>query len=192
MIKDKIVLHALEAVPHAGWNMNALREAAVAMGQEAQMADALFADGVRDATRHLTSIFDAQLMTRLKLIDATPLRVRDRITKAVLIRLDLMTRYRDGLTVAMTYWARPLRTIHAAKTLWQSADAIWNWAGDTSTDYNRYTKRALLSGVMASTMLFWLQDRTPQFTATHEFLDRRIENVLTIGRAIGGRKRKAA
>jgi ubiquinone biosynthesis protein COQ9 len=76
--------------------------------------------------------------------------------------------------------------------LWRSADRIWTWAGDTATDYNHYTKRALLSGVMASTTLFWMQDNSPASAASRAFLDRRIDNVLNIGRLLGTLKKKAA
>jgi ubiquinone biosynthesis protein COQ9 len=36
--------------------------------------------------------------------------------------------------------------------LWESADALWRWAGDAATDENHYSKRAILSGVLASTI----------------------------------------
>jgi ubiquinone biosynthesis protein COQ9 len=191
-IKDKIILQALLNAPHAGWNSSALKAAAIELGHGALMVDALFADGMRDATRHVAVVFDTLLQAKLNQTNPDALRIRDRITQAVWWRLEIMTPYREGVCVALAYWARPMRTLYAAKTLWASADAIWIWAGDTATDYNRYTKRALLSGVMASTMLFWLQDRTPQFTATQDFLDRRIDNVLTLGRALSGGKRKTA
>lgn len=35
-------------------------------------------------------------------------------------------------------------------------DDIWYWAGDRSTDFNWYTKRALLAGIYTSTgLLIW-------------------------------------
>jgi ubiquinone biosynthesis protein COQ9 len=52
--------------------------------------------------------------------------------------------------------------------------------GDTSTDFNWYTKRATLSGVYGSTVLFWLGDDSPGHAATWEFLDRRIADVMQI------------
>jgi ubiquinone biosynthesis protein COQ9 len=69
-------------------------------------------------------------------------------------------------------------------------DAIWHAAGDTSTDYNFYTKRMLLAGVYSATLLFWLNDESEDFAATWAFLDRRIGEVVRIGgslgRALGG------
>ena len=51
--------------------------------------------------------------------------------------------------MAVAFWVRPMRKFEGAKLVWKTADKIWNWAGDTSSDYNYYTKRALLSAVIA-------------------------------------------
>ena len=45
---------------------------------------------------------------------------------------------------------------------------------------NWYTKRATLSGVYASTVLFWLGDDSLEHEATWAFLDRRIDDVMAI------------
>ncbi len=190
-IKDRIVLTALMEAPHAGWDMDALRAAAEACGEKPRMADALFSN-IDGATSHVSAVFDRMMMENLTAIDAGQMKVRERIATAVRTRLDLMAPYRDGLRVALSHWARPLRAVRAGGTVWRSADAIWQWAGDTATDYNRYTKRGLLSGVMASTLLFWLQDNSPGCVATRGFLDRRIENVLGIGKVLGRIKARRA
>ena len=56
----------------------------------------------------------------------------------------------------------------------------WRTIGDTSTDFNFYTKRGLLSGVYTSTMLYWFADTTEDFAETWKFLDNRIANVMQI------------
>lgn len=190
-MKEKILLQALKDAPLNGWSMDALRIAAQDMGQKPQMADALFCS-IAGATRGISDIFDAQMMDSLKNIDSENMRVRERVAKAVQIRLDLMAPYKDGLRVALSFRSRPSRSLSGAKSLWKSADQIWNWAGDTASDYNHYTKRALLSGVMASTTLFWLQDNSPAHAATKQFLERRISNVLNVGKFLGSMKKKAA
>ncbi len=69
--------------------------------------------------------------------------------------------------------------------VWQTADVIWNWAGDEAEDYNHYTKRILLSGVITATTVRWLNDKSENHHETHEFLDRRINNVLKLGQGAG-------
>lgn len=190
-LKDRIALRALRDAPHEGWTMDALRRAAENEGQKAQMAAALFT-GMDDAARHISALFDRMMMEQLVSIDTENMKVRERIACAVRTRLDIMAPYRDCLRVSMAHWARPMRSVRAAKTLWRSADQIWTWAGDTATDYNHYTKRALLSGVMASTLLYWFQDTLPASAGTRQFLDRRITNVLSVGKVIGTLRKKAA
>jgi ubiquinone biosynthesis protein COQ9 len=68
------------------------------------------------------------------------------------------------------------------RLLYDTVGAIWYAAGDTATDFNFYTKRALLAGVYAATTLYWLEDRSPGIEDTLAFLDRRISDVMTIPR----------
>ncbi|NBX65473.1 MAG: COQ9 family protein [Proteobacteria bacterium] len=187
-LKDAIALAALDDAPFDGWTMAALGRAAQNLGKPALMAEALFPEGIADATRHVTDIFDRRLMAELKGIKTQDLRVRERIALAVMTRFQIMTPYKPGLRVALAVWTNPFQAPRAAKTLWASADKIWVWAGDTATDYNHYTKRALLSGVMASGLLFWLQDQSPKGADTRAFLERRIDSVLALGRLVGRRK----
>lgn len=190
-LADRIALKALEDAPFDGWSAEALRRAAEACGQKPLIADALFPDGAAGAARHVSGIFDRLMMAKLKGTKIAEMRVRDRIALAVMTRLELMTPHRQGLKVMLSTWTNPMAAPRAAKTLWASANTIWAWAGDTATDYNRYTKRGLLAAVMVSTTLYWLQDTSPKAANTRAFLERRIENVLTIGRAIGRRKKAA-
>jgi ubiquinone biosynthesis protein COQ9 len=62
--------------------------------------------------------------------------------------------------------------------LYRTTDAIWHAAGDKSTDFNFYSKRALLGGVFSSTVLYWLNDRSEGDQATWDFLARRIDDVM--------------
>ncbi len=55
---------------------------------------------------------------------------------------------------------------------------MWRLAGDTSTDFNHYTKRMTLGAVYASTLLAWLDDDSEGCAETAAFLDRRIDNVM--------------
>jgi ubiquinone biosynthesis protein COQ9 len=57
---------------------------------------------------------------------------------------------------------------------------IWRAIGDTSTDFNFYTKRGLLSGVLTSTMIYWFGDNSEGNDETWKFLDRRIADVMQI------------
>lgn len=64
------------------------------------------------------------------------------------------------------------------------SDETWHQAGDRAIDLTWYTKRALANKIYVATELFLLQDNSAQNEATWEFLDRRIDNVIEIGKIV--------
>jgi ubiquinone biosynthesis protein COQ9 len=62
--------------------------------------------------------------------------------------------------------------------MYHTVDSMWRAAGDTSTDFNFYTKRGILAGVYGSTAVRWFNDTSENEKTTDEFLAARIENVM--------------
>ena len=85
---------------------------------------------------------------------------RDRVTVAVRARLELLAPHREACRRLMSFLALPPNAGLAASSTWKTVNAMWYAAGDTSTDFNFYTKRALLASVYASTVLYWLGDES--------------------------------
>lgn len=183
-IKEKIIKAALPSVAFDGWIMDVLMNAAVESGFKKEMVHSVFPDGVKDALRYFSYWAD-QEMLKVLAKEETPPRTRDKIALAVKVRMKVLTPYKEAERLAIAYWVRPMRKFEGAKLVWKTADVIWHWAGDTSTDYNRYTKRVLLSGVITSTALYWLSDSSLGAKDSWAFLDRRIDNVLNIGKIVG-------
>ena len=179
-IRDKILDAALPAVAFDGWTLPMLRAAAQQGGYAEDMANAVFPDGVTTALEHFAGMMDRAMLTRLGDLPTDDLRIRDRIRAGVLARLAALEPHREAERLAVAYWMRPNRVRRGGKVVWQTADAVWTWAGDIATDYNRITKRGLLSGVLVSTTLVWLRNDDPSVVAG--FLDRRLENVLRLGK----------
>lgn len=184
-IKDRILESALPDVPFDGWTDNVLERAAINAGFDAAMVQAVFPRGVRDALVHFSGWVDGLMFNWLKETDPASLKIRERVALAVRTRFEVLEPYREAERLAIAHWMRPFRKIGGAKLVWKTADAIWLWAGDTATDYNHYTKRALLSGVLTSTAFFWLNDQSPGRKDSWSFLARRIDNVLSVGKIVG-------
>ncbi len=184
-IKDRILLSALENVPFDGWTWNVVEQAATECGFDSAMAFAVFPDKMEDVLTHFSRWADAQMLERLNDQDFSGARTRDKIEQAVLTRLEVLTPHKEAVQKAAAHWIGPVKSVKAGKSIWQTADIIWQWAGDTATDYNHYTKRSLLVGVISTTMLRWLNDPDENFEATRAFLTRRINNVLTVGQKTG-------
>lgn len=184
--RDTILLAALDDVPFDGWSWSVVQEASVKAGLKAETADAVFPEKLNDVLIHFADWADRQMLSALEALNPDEMRVRDRVAKAVEVRLRALEPHKDCVRASAGYWARPFKKMEAAKLIWRTSDKIWAWAGDTATDYNKYSKRGLLSGVITSTMLYWLNDKSDNMDDTLAFLGRRIDNVLRFGKITGG------
>jgi ubiquinone biosynthesis protein COQ9 len=110
------------------------------------------------------------------------LKIRERIRTLVWTRLQIQEPAKEAIRRAFAILAMPQNAVAAARFSWRSADVMWRMAGDTATDYNHYTKRAILSAVYGSTLLAWLQDNSEGAAETAAFLDRRIDEVMRFER----------
>jgi ubiquinone biosynthesis protein COQ9 len=184
-IKDAILLAALPHVAFDGWSMAALSAGTADAGLTARDLLHGFPAGVDDAIGHFSDWADRQAVYAIEAGDMAHLRTHERVAMGVWARLEAMGRWREAARKATAWLGSPRRAQLSARLLYRTCDAIWRAAGDRSTDFNFYTKRGLLAGVVASTMLYWLQDKSEGSQATSAFLDRRIAGVLTIGGQIG-------
>ena len=184
-IQDKILVEALKDIPFDGLSWDVVVKAGEKAGYDADVVASVFTDKVTDFLKYFSQWADAQMLSELSDTDLEPMKIRDRVRHGVWTRLMIMAPHREVVRTSVTYWANPLRKAAALKMIWGTSDVIWKWAGDTSTDYNKYTKRGLLSGVITATTLAWLNDKSDDYQKTARFLDRRIDNVLVVGRLAG-------
>jgi ubiquinone biosynthesis protein COQ9 len=174
--RDRLLDAALAHVPFDGWSSRTLHAAAADAGVDAGLARALFPRGGVDLALAYHARGDAEMVARLQAIDLSALRFRDRIAAAVRARLELADQ--ELVRRGTTLFSLPMHAGDGARAIWGTADRIWTALGDTSQDVNWYTKRATLSAVYGTTVLYWLGDSSPGQQATWEFLDRRIDNVM--------------
>lgn len=184
-IQEAILMRALDNVPFDGWSWLVIEQAGLDEGHDKAMVQAVFPDKLNGALSFFSKWADRKMLEQLDNIDTSEMGVRDHIEKAVITRLEILEPYKESVRAASVYWLSPLRKLMAAKIIWSTADVMWKWAGDNSTDYNHYTKRGLLSGVLASTTVTWLNDTSDNHQETLAFLSRRLDNVLTVGKFIG-------
>ena len=135
-------------------------------------------DALREKGRSVdVSGFDAAMEARIKSEDMSALKFSEKVAAAVRFRIEAATD-KEAVRRGTTLFALPVYAADGAKLIWGTCDAIWTALGDASEDVNWYTKRATLSGVYGSTVLFWLGDTSDNHQATWDFLDRRIDNVM--------------
>ena len=106
------------------------------------------------------------------------MKIREKIHALVWRRLEIMGPAREAVRRALAILAMPQNVPLGLRIGWRSADLMWRIAGDTSADFNHYTKRMTLGAVYASTLFMWLDDQSEGWSETAAFLDRRIDDVM--------------
>lgn len=125
---------------------------------------------IQSVDRELEEHFTPELLRGMK--------IREKIRSLVWRRLEIMDPAREAMRRALSILALPQNLPTGLRIGWRSADLMWRIAGDTSTDFNHYTKRMTLGAVYSSTLLVWLDDRSHGWSETAAFLDRRIDDVM--------------
>ncbi|MFT6118997.1 MAG: ubiquinone biosynthesis protein COQ9 [Yoonia sp.] len=170
---DALLDAAVAHVPFDGWSPTTFSAAVADVGIDPVHANTLCPRGSADLAVAYHVRGDAQMMAALTGADLTDMRFRDRVVHA--IKLRLADADKEVVRRGSSLFALPHMAPEGAKLIWGTADAIWTALGDTSDDVNWYTKRATLSAVYGSVVLFWLGD---DGTGIDDFIDRRIENVM--------------
>lgn len=172
------------AIPHVifdGWGSETFEAALRDSGLSEALARVAAPRGGIDLAAAYHKRGDRTMMAELEAADLSEMRFRDKVAHAVWLRLAAVDR--DVVRRGMSLFSLPQNAPEGTRLVWETADAIWSALGDTSRDVNWYSKRATLSGVFASTVLFWLGDESEGFADTRAFLDRRIDNVMQFEKA---------
>ncbi len=186
---DEIRIALAAAVPaHAGfdgWGPDALARAAEEVGVDRDIASLAFTGGAVDMIDAWFGVVDLAMAEALPADRLAAMKIRERIAALVMARIAAVAPHRDALRRALAILAMPANLGHGMQLGWRAADAMWRLAGDTATDYNHYSKRAILSGVYGGTLLVMLDDDSADLTETRGFLDRRIDGIMRFERAKG-------
>ncbi|MEM6939116.1 MAG: COQ9 family protein [Pseudomonadota bacterium] len=177
--KEQLLDAALIHVAFDGWSEATFKAAIVDSGVGDTVARSVCPRGAVDLAIAYHKRGDAAMQAAMAAEDMSELRYRDKVARALRLRLEAIED-KEAVRRGTTLFALPMYAPDGGKLVWGTADAIWTALGDTSDDFNWYSKRAILSGVYSSTVLFWLGDTSEGHEATWAFIDRRIDNVMQI------------
>lgn len=174
-----------------GWNETALTAAAEMAGCDPDVARLAFKDSGKDTGSNLAmAMIEAWITSVDQAMEAewpaerlATLKIRERIRTLVAFRLDAVADVDEAVRRALAVMAQPQNARAALKLGWRSADIMWRLAGDTATDYNHYTKRAILAGIYSATLAVFVNDDSEGKADTHAFLERRIDGVMKFEKA---------
>jgi ubiquinone biosynthesis protein COQ9 len=148
----RLLTAAIPLAPEVGWTSRLVARAARGAGLSQGEAMLVAPNGARDLAALFSQRHDKAALAALASIDASALKVRERIMRAVEARLAAAAADGEATRRWAGYLALPQNAPLAMRLVWASADELWRWAGDRSTDENHYSKRAILAGILVSTL----------------------------------------
>jgi ubiquinone biosynthesis protein COQ9 len=178
--RDAAIAALLPNVPFDGWTWRALRRGLADIGVSADEAESLFPGGAADMIEAFCDWADRRMEDAAGR-DIAAARTHERVRAVIALRLAQNRPHKEAIRRALALLALPQNARLAAACTARTVDAIWHAAGDRSTDFSWYTKRAILSAVYGMALLYWLRDSSDGDTATLAFLDRRLAGVGRIG-----------
>ncbi|KAJ7312124.1 hypothetical protein JRQ81_006466 [Phrynocephalus forsythii] len=185
-LQHRILTAALEFVPSHGWTAAAIAEGAKSLGLSVAAAGLFHQDG-SELVLHFVSQCNAKLSELLeeqhKLVQLgqAEKKTTDQILKDALeARLRMLIPYIEKWPQAISVLLMPHNIPASLNLLTNMVDDMWHYAGDQSTDFNWYTRRAVLAGIYNSTELVMIQDTSPDFEDTWLFLQNRIADAMNM------------
>jgi ubiquinone biosynthesis protein COQ9 len=177
-LRRRLALAVGENAVFDGWTQAAVDSAAAQLGIDPvkarlampKKAAALVDLYIQEVDRGLEAWFTPERLGGMK--------IREKIRSLIWHRFEIMGPAREGVRKGLAILSMPQNLPLALRISWRTADQMWRLAGDTSTDFNHYTKRMTLGAVYGSTLLAWLDDQSDGWADTAAFLDRRIDDVM--------------
>lgn len=177
-LKGAVLAAALKDAAFDGFTDSVLAKAGKAAGADPEALSRLFPDGPLSLIEFYSHSVDAEMGKTLAGLDLPARKIRERIKLAILTRLSILKPNKEAARRAAALLSLPMHGALGARLMYTSVDAVWRAVGDTSTDFNFYTKRGILAGVYGSVLVRWFNDTGDDESATGAFLDARIENVM--------------
>ena len=166
---------AVVLAPRLGWSPAMVRAAAQAAGLSEGDQDLLLPHGPRDLAALLSRRHDDRAFATLAEVDPASLKIRERIARGISARMEAGAEDLEACRKCAGFLALPTNSDLGLKLAWETADRLWVWAGDTATDWNHYSKRTILSGILIPALTMrWFDGRD----TAEAFVADRIENVM--------------
>ena len=181
--RSRWVAALLPHVAFDGWTdaaaAIAAKEAGLSQGEQALAAP----NGVIDLLEAFFAAAESEAKANLASQDMSTLRVPDKVKRGVLAWLEALEPNREAVRRAAARGFLPWGAGAAAQRTWSVADMVWTAAGDTATDYNRYSKRGLLAAVIPGIVMHWLDNPAP--ADLDAYVSRRLQQASGLGRSAG-------
>ena len=179
LTKRQVVLRfAKKFVSENGLTKNCLENISKKYGLNADETDLLFPQGNIDLIKFALEQLNNDLEVYCRQIDLIRLPIHKRIRKVLLSKISLMNKDKSFYRSIFLNLLIPKKNFSLSSQLYNSVDQLWFIAGDSSTDFNFYTKRLILSGIYSRVMLFFFNNNNQE--ELENILDESLKRVSKI------------
>ena len=180
LLKKKLedLKYAKIFISEKGLNKNSLENISKRYGLNINEIELLFPEGNIDLIKFTLEQLNKELEEYCKKIDLIRLPVHKRIKKVLLSKISLMDKNKFFYRSIFLNLLIPKKNFSLSSQLYNSVDQIWFIAGDSSTDFNFYTKRLILSGIYSRIILFFFNNNNQE--ELENILDESLKRVSKI------------
>ena len=177
--KRQVVLRfAKEFISENGLTKICLKNISKKYGLNTDETDLLFPQGNIDLIKFALEQLNNDLEVYCRQIDLIRLPIHKRIRKVLLSKISLMNKDKPFYRSIFLNLLIPKKNFSLSSQLYNSVDQLWFIAGDSSTDFNFYTKRLILSGIYSRVMLFFFNNNNQE--ELEKILDESLKRVSKI------------
>ena len=174
----EVLKYAKIFISEKGLNKNSLKNISKRYGLNINEIELLFPEGNIDLIKFTLEQLNKELEEYCKKIDLIRLPVHKRIKMVLLSKISLMNKNKLFYRSIFLNLLIPKKNFSLSNQLYNSVDQIWFIAGDSSTDFNFYTKRLILSGIYSRVILFFFNNNNQE--ELENILDESLKRVSKI------------
>ena len=175
--KQRFLNHFISIVQKNSWNIESFNKAQKKLKYSSNLLKVLFPNKLNDLVFYFSDFINKKMITAYKKKRINKKSLRLQMLTLLKIRFSILNEYKSVIKESMVFLCSPSKQLLSSKLIFKTADFMWISINDKSTDYNFYTKRAILGTIYSVVILFWLNDKSNKLDKTYNLLEKLIMNM---------------
>lgn len=178
LIKKNILKESKKYIPTHGWNDNLFTLISSNNKYKISTLNSLFPSGYISLLKFYLEEMNKSFLLKAKKLNLGNMRTHIKVRELILLKINLYELEKQ--IIKKTYFTLLLPKYFniSSYALYKTVDEIWFIAGDHSTDFNYYSKRAILAAIYSSVIFHWISNN--DIKSTTNFLDLQLKRVSKI------------
>ena len=157
-----------------------LDEMKVSSKLKEKIVNEMFANGIDSFIAEL-NFFINERMNKDKPSNFKNFKINEKIRFLIIHRIKIIDKYFDKKIIfKLIFKQKSFPKLN--KMLFKISDEMWFISGDSSTDFNFYSKRFILMNIYTSSFIYNLKNNSKDYSKTENFVNKQIDSVLKFGR----------